>query len=243
MTVVTQTAPPLKLRRRAEEEQPPTYAMYPMEVNLDLYDPELPPTVHATGIVRKAPYQHGLWTLQPGYAGSSSFIVDLVKEVIWTRSHYPATGQWNEDELMRKLRKFMFPEDARWLHCQKVMTNRKDGTKYATVILDFVHETLTHSERRELLEVCIKQLGVRTKPEHGEVYLVPEFPMSLGEDLWAGLHVMNTDWRNSDLPEPFYAGLVAKQFDATYFVQLKDHQMRTPKWMFHKFSEPYCDPS
>lgn len=242
MTVITQQ-PTLRLRSARDDlkDAPPTYPMYSFDIGMDMYEPEGQPGVHANGIVRKVPYQQGLWVIQPAYAGSYSFMVDLATDNVWTRAHHPATGQWEGTDLIAKLRKFMFPEEARWLHCQRVFTNKKDGTKFATVIFDFVHDTWSHSERRGRLEVAIKQLGVRTAPETGEVYLVPEFPLSIGEDLWAGLHIVNTEWRASQFPAPFYSGIVAKQFDANYFIQLDDHQRRSPKWLYHKFSDPFCE--
>lgn len=209
---------------------------------MDLFEPESSPGVRANGIVRKCPYQQGSYVYQPAYSGATPFFIDMRDAKVWTRAHYPASGAWGEEDLLMALHKFTIPEEARWLHCLKIGTNKRNGTSYATAIVDFVHESMTHSERRNALSVCFKQLGVRTAPETDGIYLVPEFPLEVGDDLWAGLHVLNTDWKRADLlPEPFYSGMIAKQADAKYVIQLNDHNVRTPKWMLHHFAEAYCE--
>lgn len=242
MTTVTQTPPPLRLRRALDsKDAPPTYPMFAFEVCEDLYEAEGEPQITATGIRRRCPYQNGNFSLQPAYARSASFFVDVTTGNVWTRSLVPAQEQWSAEILGAKLKAFVFPDEVRWLHCQRVPTEHKNQTKYGTLVLDFVHNELNHVERRIYLEEVMPQLGVRTPLGTGEVYLVPEFPDNVGEDLWAGLHIMNTAWKESNGGNTFYSGLVAKDNRAKYFIQKGDYVIRCPKWMFHKFSDPWAE--
>lgn len=239
MTVVTQSPPPLKLRRAGDSA--PSYPMYAFDVKEDLYEAEGSTGTSSKGIRRNGPYQNGNWSLQPAYANALAFMVDLQTGTAWTRSLIPAQEQWSPDILVAKVKTFTFPDEVRWLHCLRVATEPKDQTKYGTIIVDFVHRELTQLERRIYLEAVLPQLGVRTPLSTGDVYLVPEFPESFGEDLWAGLHIMNTAWRNACGDAPFYKGVMVKENNGKYFIQKDDYIRRTPKWMMYPFSNPWAE--
>lgn len=214
--------------------------MLAFEVMEDLFEAEGERGVHANGIVRRCPYQNGNWALQPAYAKAWSFIVDLVGREVWTRNLLPAVHQWDPQSLLAKFNDYAFPDEVRWLHCLRVSTSASDGTKFGTVVVDFMHPDLKYEERRMFLEPCMPELGIRKPLLTGGLYLVPEFPDSIGEDLWAGLHIMNSAWRESGGLSPFYSGIMSKAIDGKYQMQKHDQNIRTPKWMFHKFSDPFC---
>ena len=212
--------------------------MNPVDLGCDLYEPAETPEHSESGLVRRAPYQFGNWVAQPAYKNQLPLVLDMISSSVFTRSLCPAVAAgWTPDRIKQAFQKIRVPPEARWLQCLRV-TPSNDLRNYAIIILDFMHPTLRHDERRRILDECIPTLGVRQFPDHGEVYLVPECPDNSALDLWYGLHLMNKEWQTD-----FYSGIVMKQSDAKYFIQKDDFHVQTLRWHLHKFTQPVPDDS
>jgi hypothetical protein len=214
----------------APEISPPSFPMNPFDMGLDLYEPHPVPDATVNGLRRKAPYQYGTWVLQPHYKGII-FMIDTISKQMFMRTLQPVGSTWYPEKLLRAFDGIKFLPEVRWLHCVRVAPFPNNLLNYAAVVLDFVHPTLLHAARRDILKQSLPELGIRQLPEGGKVYLAPEFPEeNFSPEVWAGLQLMNTEWGRN-----YYDGVVVKQASARYHVQKFDHQIQSMRWHLHKF--------
>lgn len=238
-TTIRQSAPPLKLERLEPpqgnpKDRPISYPMQPVDMGCDLYETADNPDDTESGMQRRAPFQYGDWVAQPSYERALPFIFDRVSSTCFARSLHPAVAAgWDPGRVKRALDKLLLPPEVRWIHGLR-LTPTNDLRNYALVVVDFMHEHMVHSTRRDILEACIGQLGIRMLPEHGEVYLVPEVPETNNGplDLWYGMHLMNAQWKM-----PFFDGVIMKRANAKYFIQQDDFNIQSLHWHLHRFTD------
>lgn len=246
MTAVIQTPPPLHgtslvVRDRPEvmgptsydmKSAPPTYPMVPFDMGVDLYAPGVTAADTASGIVRNAPYQMGEWRVQPSYERRLQCIIDLDTDTVWSSNHTPVKVQgWNPELIITATKRFKRHPDIRWLQCYRIVAAEEGNfLKFAIIINDFLNSEMVYAARRSVLESVYPQLGVRTMPVSGEMFLVPEFPDEMDEDVWAALHLMNDEWKRT-----FYDGLILRQATARFYYQKNDSHQRTLRAMHYPF--------
>lgn len=240
MTQVTQTPPPFKpssivregvsFGTQAMGEYPPSYAMMPLDMQADAYQLS---ESSAMGVVRKSPWQNGIWCLYPVYYHAIPFIYDSATGALWSRSLNPLQNDsWNVKQIQETMRRMTIPTEHRWLHCIRIRTDEANYLKYTIIVLDFIHPTLICAARRSALKSTFSELGIRTQPVNGAVHLIPEFPERIGSELWVNLHRMNQVWGR-----PFYSGLLARCQSSPYSMQKSDPNKPSARWHFHKFDD------
>lgn len=124
-----------------------------------------------------------------------------------------------------------------------IMENRHDMMRGSIIVFDAMDTTLTHRDRRLLLETMFPILPIAHRLlasgyVQGGVYLINEWrpcevnpahrlPMMLQELLQR---------ENAKIARKFYEGLVAKREDVPYMVGLRPKQ-KTSMWVKHRFDQ------
>lgn len=206
--------------------------MNPVDMGCDLCEEHPTPESTPSGLRRVAPYQTcGKWVLQPKYKRVIPFIFDAVSMASYSKFLNPVLPQWCPERIVRSFASTKFPSEVRWLHCLRINpVDAQQLLNFSVIVLDFMHPTMIHAARRALLKESIEELGIRELPRQGQIYLVPEFSEERDLDLWAALHLMNQEWKES-----VYDGIVAKQASALYHMQLDDNKATSLRWHLHKF--------
>lgn len=214
----------------AIEDLPPTFPMRPYDMQMELCEEVGYEIETDSGYRRYAPVQPGEWRLQPKYNRSVLCLCDVDSNRAFTQGLITCSPTW-ADAMMDTLGNHAIPQQVRWIEGLRLyQTGEMNTLNGALIVADFVHESMPHSERRKLLEDIFPILGIRQKPNMGEVYLVPEFTEHVSVDLWLALHAVNEEWETN-----FYNGVIGKRNDALYHIQTDDQRKHSLSWLSYKF--------
>ena len=170
----------------------------------------------------------GVWAYEPKLNGWRT-LVHMPTGAMFNRHLEPLTIADEFQPVLDALtRTHGVPE---WLDCEAL--ERRHGLGRGTlVVLDMVAPGLTYTQRHARLMSLLPILEWTKQPEHDSVYVTDSIIPNKGGEPWLfeQLQKKNKEWGCQ-----FYEGLVAKQLNSLYPMQLNHPEQPFPGWLKHRW--------
>ncbi len=192
---------------------------------------KVPDPLHLTHeMEQQVPSQPGVWWLEPAYRNAMHFFLHTGTGKCFTRMRLPVEFNAAENQTLGYICKH-FPGDN-WLHCIRFFGQDPDNPKsYAFAVSDYLDFTETYESRRATLEKVFQPLGIRLLIQDKFYFLVPRYSTACAPNLWAGMQMMNRDWKRR-----VFTGIIARKGDSLYPNQTEAYTRTTPYMHYHPFA-------
>jgi ATP-dependent DNA ligase len=198
-----------------------------------------PPTYPARpvdgGRLDLAPPKPGTWVYEPKVNGWR-VLVDLGERTMWNRYGERSTIEDKFTPVLDRLVSAFADSSIRWLDCEALERRLALG-RGSLVVFDFADAYgFSYSDRRDQLRQLVaraKGVQLHDTLEDNQLYVLPAirpFLLTDAQDFHDGLQETN-----KVLGVELYEGVVAKEVNSRYPMQLLSPSKETPMWTKHRW--------
>jgi len=185
------------------------------------------------GPFRKARTKPGEWFYEPKYNGWRA-LVHIPTGSMFNRRGEQLSIAAEFADALDILHRVLDANAFKWADCEALERRHNIG-QGTLMLLDVIPEPpfaqATYLERRAWIPNSVLwECHPSNQPSKNTLYKSPRIAPMYAADVWSHLQEINQRWGCD-----FYEGLVAKQADSPYPIQLRSPDLDTPAWIKHRW--------
>lgn len=180
------------------------------------------------GGLERAPAKHGEWAVEPKYNGWR-VLVHAPTGTAYNRKGNPLSITKEFSAALALLREAWTRDNSlEWIDCEGLERRHTIG-RGTLIILDAVIPG-TYDQRRAVLAANFQPIPYYQSPPPDGIFIAAAYEMDEARTIYDLLLQQNDLWN-----APFYEGVVMKQRNSTYPIQLRSPDETTAHWIKHRW--------